>query len=136
MKANENIVARVAELQARAVEGVILTREWVIERLIENANRAMELKDGSVANGSVANRALELLGKELGMFVEHSENRNVNYIVSPEMPPEEWEAKYCEPLASAKLLISRRLRVVCACRSTPCTSRACEPGLQCPIASP
>ena len=80
------------------VEGVILTREWVIERLIENANRAMELKDGSVANGSVANRALELLGKELGMFVEHSENRNVNYIVSPEMPPEEWEAKYCEPL--------------------------------------
>ena len=97
LKTNEHISSRVAELQERVVEGVILTREWVIERLIENVNRAMELKDGTIANGSVANRALELLGKELGMFVEHSENRNVNYIVSPEMPPEEWEAKYCEP---------------------------------------
>ena len=60
----------------------------------------MQLKDGSVTNGSVANRALELLGKELGMFVEHSENRNVNYTVSPEMPemtPEEWKAEYCKP---------------------------------------
>ena len=94
MKTSET---RVAELQDHAVENFVLTSEWVIERLIENANRAMELKDGCVANGSVANRALELLGKELGMFVEHSENRNVNYIVSPEMPPEEWEAKFCEP---------------------------------------
>src|SRR6187551_2592612 len=36
LKANQNIEARVAELQARVVQGVILTREWVIERLIEN----------------------------------------------------------------------------------------------------
>jgi hypothetical protein len=44
--------------------------------------------------------SLELLGKELGMFVEHSENRNVNYTVSPEIPEmtlEEWEAEYCKP---------------------------------------
>jgi hypothetical protein len=34
------------------------------------------------------------------MFVEHSENRNVNYTISPEMPEmttEEWEAEFCEP---------------------------------------
>ena len=95
MKTNENIEARVAELQDRAVAKFVLTSEWVIERLIEIANRAMEQKDGSVANGSVAVRALELLGKELGMFVEHSENRNMNYIVSPELPNEAWEEKFC-----------------------------------------
>jgi hypothetical protein len=49
----------------------------------------MELKDRSVANGSVANRALELLGKELGMFGDRSENRNFTYIASPELPDED-----------------------------------------------
>ena len=84
------------------VEGVILTREWVIERLIENVNRAMEINDRTVANGAVANRALELLGKELGMFVERAENRNIEvkqtFAVSPELPTtEEWLAEFGTP---------------------------------------
>jgi hypothetical protein len=41
-----------------------VTKAWVIEKLRENAEKALALPDGS----SVANRALELLGKELGMF--------------------------------------------------------------------
>ena len=64
----------------------------------------MQLKDGSVAN-----RALELLGKELGMFVEHSENRNVNYTISPEMAGDDARgigSRILQAVASAKLLIS------------------------------
>lgn len=78
-----NVRDRVQELQSRATKGVILTRQWVLERLVENANRAMQAepprdKEGNVVGeykyeGSVANRALELLGKELGMFVERQE---------------------------------------------------------------
>jgi hypothetical protein len=58
--------------------GTSLTRGWVIEKLMANANRAIEgapiLDKRGVATGeyryegSVANKALELLGTELGMF--------------------------------------------------------------------
>ena len=49
-----------------------LPKEWVIERLMENVNRAMQAQEVCNA-GSVANKALELLGKELGMFIEPKE---------------------------------------------------------------
>lgn len=84
LKTNEHIKARVAELQARATEGVVLTKQWVLERLIENAERAMqrqsvETEGGEIVEyryeGSVANRALELLGKEVGMFIDRKEVR-------------------------------------------------------------
>ncbi len=108
LKANQSIADRVAELQARAADGVGLPRQWVIERLVENANRAMQAEavttsDGAETGeyryeGNVANRALELLGKELGMFVERTENVNVNtsYVVSGEPVDnvEEWEAEH------------------------------------------
>ena len=55
-------------------------QDWVVERLVENANRAMQAvpvidRDGNETGkftyaGSVANRALELLGKHAGMFKE------------------------------------------------------------------
>src|ERR1700737_824120 len=73
LKTNETIQARVAELLGRVAEGVVLTRQWVIERLIENANRSMQVekvkdREGNGIGeyqykGNVANRALELLGK-------------------------------------------------------------------------
>lgn len=80
---NDAIQARVAELLSRATEGVVLTRQWVLERLIQNVNRALQAEQvmdrgGMPAGeyryeGSIANRALELLGKELGMFVDRAE---------------------------------------------------------------
>lgn len=83
LKANQSIQARVAELLSRVTEGVVLTKQWVLERLIANANRAMQAEARLDENGAptgeyhyqgnVANRALELLGKELGMFVERKE---------------------------------------------------------------
>lgn len=83
LKANESVMKRVAELQGRIADGVVLTKQWVIERLIENVERALQAqpvldREGRPTGeytyeGSVANRALELLGKEQGMFVDRKE---------------------------------------------------------------
>ena len=93
---NPEIQARVAEILAErqqmhsaavvvAVEKLALTKEWVIAGLMENAQRALQRQsvtdsEGNVIEyryeGSVANRALELLGKEMGMFIERRETGN------------------------------------------------------------
>ncbi|MCA6108127.1 terminase small subunit [Bradyrhizobium cenepequi] len=91
LKATQSISERVAELLAErekvhaqataiAIEKAALTKEWVIERLRENAERALQAipagENGTGEyqyQGSVANRALELLGKELGMFIDRKE---------------------------------------------------------------
>lgn len=74
---------KITEQAIEGVERVLLTKQWVLERLIENASRAMQAvpvtgKDGTTGeykyDGSVANRSLELLGKELGMFVDRKES--------------------------------------------------------------
>ena len=71
-----------------AIERTAIDKEWVIERLRENVERAMQAQPvidraghptGSyVYNGAAANRALELLGKELGMFIERREHKIVD----------------------------------------------------------
>jgi phage terminase small subunit len=81
--AEGNIRARIDELQDKVVERAIVTKGWVISRLVENVERAMQheaVKDSEGAttgeyryDGSVANRSLELLGKELKMFVDRKE---------------------------------------------------------------
>lgn len=80
------VSARVAELQAlianTAVTRAAIDREYVLAGLKANFERAMEKEEvrdaegrviGFQWNGAVANRALELMGKELGMFVERSQ---------------------------------------------------------------
>lgn len=75
----EAIERRVAELleqrnrkderaMEKAIEASGLTKEWVLTRLIQNAEAALQARDGAVAN-----RALELLGKEQGLFIERRE---------------------------------------------------------------
>jgi methyltransferase-like protein len=97
-----------AQATADAVKATGLTKEWVIETLKENVARAMQAKsatneDGETIGeyqyqGSVANKALELLGKEIGMFVDRtiSENVNTNYVVSGEPVDnvEDWEREH------------------------------------------
>lgn len=83
LKTTENITKRLAELQGRATKGVVLTKQWILERLIANAERAMQAepvldREGHETGeytyqGNVANRALELLGKEMSMFVDRKE---------------------------------------------------------------
>lgn len=104
LNANESIRARIEELQGMAAERVVVDREWVIAKLVENVNRAMQAteitKDGGGTgefkyDGSVANKALELLGKEIGMFVDRSESTNTNYNISDEpMTEEQWSSEY------------------------------------------
>jgi phage terminase small subunit len=94
---DSGVVGRVAELLAErakmhaeatqiATEALGIDREWVLARLKENAQRAMQAvpaADGQFKyDGSVANRALELLGKEIGMFIDRAETSNVQWIVS------------------------------------------------------
>ncbi len=91
----EDVTRRIAEILAsremsqakateRAIERAAVSKEWVLLRLRENVERAMQFepvrdKEGNdsgefVYAGAVANRALELLGKELGMFIERRES--------------------------------------------------------------
>ena len=82
---NEHVQARITELQSMAAEKAGLSKEWVIERLMQVAERCMQaepVKDAKgnetgeyLFNASGANRALELLGKEHGMFVEKTESK-------------------------------------------------------------
>ena len=84
LKANQSIQARVAELHTGMAERFVVTRQWVIDQLVENVRRAMQAvplrdADGNVVgvfryDGRTANRALELLGKEIGMFGACSHN--------------------------------------------------------------
>lgn len=97
----EHIKARVAELlaereqmhaqsTAQAIQKVALTKAWVLDELIDNAliangKKTVKLKvrprgqdlpidiEVTQRDSAAANRALELLGKELGMFVERKE---------------------------------------------------------------
>jgi hypothetical protein len=77
-----DVSARVEDLKAavseRQVEKIAVGRAWVLAMLIENVKRAMQVepardREGNPIGqygyqGGVANKALELLGKELGMF--------------------------------------------------------------------
>lgn len=70
-----------AKKVAEAIGGRLgLSREWVLEQLIDNVNIAKSLKQVTDSEGKpigefkvdlpAANKALELIGKELGMFIE------------------------------------------------------------------
>ena len=68
MKKDE-IRQRVEELKSvsseRAVTGLSLNKSWVLQNLKDNVEAAKEEDDHSAVN-----RGLELIGKEIGMFVE------------------------------------------------------------------
>ena len=62
--------AVIQEEERRIMVAAEVDAVWVIQRLKENAARAIEAGDLSVVN-----RALELIGKQIGMFVERA---NIN----------------------------------------------------------
>ena len=80
---NVEISKAVAAAFASRSERVQVTQDWVISRLVDNVERAMTAepvrdREGNetgvyVYNGSVANKALELLGKHMGMFTDKHE---------------------------------------------------------------
>lgn len=86
------VQARIAELKAAAEEQsrkkYAVDRDWVLRKLIDNANRSMQAEpvmdsDGNPTgeykyDGATANRSLELIGKEFGMFVNRTVNLNAD----------------------------------------------------------
>lgn len=56
------------QIKQEETERIELSKKWVLDRLIENAVECIRINQRSAAN-----RALELLGKELGMFIDRSE---------------------------------------------------------------
>jgi hypothetical protein len=74
-----NVSQRIAELleqrrkrgeiaSERAIAALAVDRKWVLSKLVQNAEQALVNNDRSAAN-----RALELIGKEQGMFIERRE---------------------------------------------------------------
>lgn len=72
------IAEQIAEAQAKLAERTAISQEWVIEQLIDNLEKAKtdvakldnkgEPTGEYIYQGGVANKALELIGKHLGMF--------------------------------------------------------------------
>lgn len=81
---NVKVREAVAEGKARREAATEVNAAWVLERLRENVERAMQAepvvdRDGNETGeytyqGAVANRALELLGKHHGLFGERVEH--------------------------------------------------------------
>lgn len=72
---------RILALMKKRAERAEVTADWVLARLVENVERSMQSEpvldhEGEPTgeyryHGTVANRALELLGKHMGMFAEN-----------------------------------------------------------------
>ena len=79
---NVDVQAALREAQEARSERTELTQDWVLSRLVENTQRAMQAepvrdREGNPTGeytyaGAVANKALELLGKHLGMFADRN----------------------------------------------------------------
>ena len=95
-----NVKARILELDAQAIKiqekalvktavANIIDRAWVVGKLVENVDRSMQAvavldSEGNPTGewryeGNVANRGLELIGKDLGMFSEKAEKPGDTY---------------------------------------------------------
>lgn len=95
---NADIRARIEELQGKRAEKLELDAHWVLNRLVEVTQMSMQAKPVEkwdynekklietgeyVYDSQGANKALELIGKHLGMFkdkVEHSGNIGVQIV--------------------------------------------------------
>src|SRR6476659_11055812 len=79
LKANQDIIAKVLELQAERQDRFVLTRQCLLDALLENLEKALgrrpvkigeEGKEVYVYRGDVANTAIKMAGSELNLFTE------------------------------------------------------------------
>lgn len=83
---NVGVRAEIERRQAARAEQSEISERWIIDRLRENVDRAMQAepvrdREGNetgvfVYAGNVANKALELIGKHRGMFVDRTETKH------------------------------------------------------------
>lgn len=81
---NHKVAVALTKLREERAERVEVDQDWVLEKLVANVDRSMKVepvynKEGDEIGeyqyqGSVANKALELVGKHLGMFTEKVEH--------------------------------------------------------------
>lgn len=110
VKANQlinNSLVQAAIQKARAKRELIseTNEQWVLDQLKKNYERAMEVKftydkEGTELScsyeGNVANRALELIGKHRGMFVEQHKITAVVDVTTHELTDDERVARLVE----------------------------------------
>jgi hypothetical protein len=95
----EELTGRISKATIRRVaERVAITQEMIISELWENAQEGRKVKGGS----AVTNRALELIGKHLGMFQEVQEKPPMTLEELSKQPPEVLAAMLAEAEASEK----------------------------------
>jgi phage terminase small subunit len=89
-----HVKAHIASLKAEhdgiASKSLGLSREWIIERLMRNAE--LGFKEGGKPEGAVSNKALELLGKvdNIGLFEERiNQTGEIFVIAAPEIDEEQ-----------------------------------------------
>lgn len=89
LKTYQGVIARVQELQGKRADRIILNKTYVVDALLENAEKALGRKPVKVGKegqeksvfvyeGAVANAAIRLAGQELGMFIDRKDFRLVN----------------------------------------------------------
>jgi hypothetical protein len=98
LKADPEIAAEIAKRRAELAEKVGVTAQWMLERLKQNVERAMQIRAvtngrGKTAgefryDGAVANRALELIAKHYGVFTALDQQ---NVLICPHDTPKEPE---------------------------------------------
>lgn len=114
LKNNEAIQLRIEELQAividKSVAAATVDKAWVLRGLKEIVDRCLQrtavLRKGRIIHyqfdPQAAARAMELLGRELGMFTERVEqDTTIRVIAAQPVSEEDWEARY----AAQSLLI-------------------------------
>lgn len=85
-----HIKAAIAQAMNERAARTGITADWVIDKLVQNVERAMQheaVKDREgnstgeyTYQGATANRALELLGKHIGMFTEKHEHKHTGNV--------------------------------------------------------
>lgn len=102
--------AAVEAKQAARSKRTGVSQDWVLRKLVSNVRRAMQaeqVKDAKgvptgeyTYQGAVANGALSLLGKHLGMFTDKVEHTGKDG--APLLAPEQREARVLSLLTTAK----------------------------------
>jgi hypothetical protein len=75
LKTSDNVQRRIMEILSSSAERVEVDRAWVLKRLAEQVDRSMAVvvdeegvRPAATYHPAAANKALELLGREVGMF--------------------------------------------------------------------
>ena len=67
-KVKEEIQRRATSINTQVTERTAIDKAWVVSKLVENHDRASE-----AGNFAGANKALELIGRTLGAFIDRKE---------------------------------------------------------------